>query len=196
MRFTETSLCGAWLIDLEPVRDHRGFFARTFCMRELAEHGLETSFVQHSTSHSAVKGTLRGMHFQRAPHSEVKVVRCLKGAIWDVIIDLRADSPTYRRWQGFELTDENHRQLYIPAGLAHGFQTLRDDVEVGYLISAYYTPAAGNGIRYDDPAFGIDWPLPIASISEADKKWPDFSDRSIVNSRPRPGLYGLNNNVP
>jgi|SRR5215831_6479000 len=196
MRFTETSLCGAWLIDLEPVRDHRGFFARTFCMRELSERGLETSFVQHSTSHSAVKGTLRGMHFQCAPHGEVKVVRCLKGAIWDVIIDLRADSPTYRRWQGFELTAENRRQLYIPAGLAHGFQTLRDDVEVGYLISAYHTPAAGNGIRYDDSAFGIDWPLPIASISEADKKWPDFSDRSIVNSRPRPGLYGLNNNVP
>src|SRR5215471_14281457 len=169
MRFTETSLCGAWLIDLEPVRDHRGFFARTFCMRELAEHGLETSFVQHSTSHSAVKGTLRGMHFQRAPHSEVKVVRCLKGAIWDVIIDLRADSPTYRRWQGFELTAKNRRQLYVPAGFAHGFQTLCDDTEAGYLISAYHVPSAACGVRHDDPAFVIAWPLPPGPMSTTDK---------------------------
>jgi dTDP-4-dehydrorhamnose 3,5-epimerase len=176
MQFVETKLSGAWLIDAEPLQDHRGFFARTFCARELAQHGLETDFVQHSTSYSSAKGTLRGMHYQRAPHTEVKIVRCMKGAIWDVIIDLRPGSPTYRRWEGFELTAENRRQLYVPTGFAHGFQTLCDDTEAGYLISAYYTPSAGCGVRYDDPAFAIAWPLPPGPISATDKGWPDFSD--------------------
>lgn len=176
MRFQETRLCGAWLIEPEPQRDERGFFARTFCAREYAERSLATRFVQNSTSHSVARGTLRGMHFQRAPHGEVKVVSCLRGAIWDVIVDLRPESPTYRRWQGFELTGENRSQLYVPAGFAHGFQTLRDDTEVGYLISAFYAPAAATGVRYDDPAFAIDWPLPVASISEKDRAWPDFAE--------------------
>jgi dTDP-4-dehydrorhamnose 3,5-epimerase len=176
MEFIETKLNGAWLIDTEPIRDHRGFFARTFCAREFAQRGLETDFVQHSTSYSSEKGTLRGMHFQRAPHTEVKIVRCLKGAIWDVIIDLRPGSPTYRRWQAFELTAENRRQLYVPAGFAHGFQTLCDDTEAGYLISAYHVPSAACGVRYDDPTFAIAWPLPPGPMSTMDKCWSNFFD--------------------
>lgn len=174
MRFDEITLSGAWLIEPVPARDHRGFFARTFCVQEYADRGLTTRFVQHSTSQSAARGTLRGMHFQRAPHAEVKVVSCLKGAVWDVIIDLRPESPTYRRWEGFELTAQNHRQLYVPEGFAHGFQALCDDVEVGYLISAFYAPAAASGVRCDDPAFAIEWPMPPTTISEKDRTWPDF----------------------
>jgi dTDP-4-dehydrorhamnose 3,5-epimerase len=176
MRFNETNLRDAWLIEPLPACDHRGFFVRTFCARESAEHGLTTRFVQHSASYSMAKGTLRGMHFQHAPHGEVKVVSCLDGAIWDVIIDLRPQSPTYRSWQGFELTAANRRQLYVPEGFAHGFQTLRDDTEVGYLISTFYAPHAAGGVRYDDPAFAIDWPLPLTVISEKDATWPDFFD--------------------
>jgi dTDP-4-dehydrorhamnose 3,5-epimerase len=174
MRFDETKLTGAWLIEPLPARDHRGSFARTFCAREFATHRLVTDFVQHSTSLSLTRGTLRGMHFQRAPHGEVKVVSCLKGALWDVIIDLRPGSLTYRCWQGFELTGENRRQLYVPEGFAHGFQTLCDDTEASYLISAFYAPEAATGVRYDDPAFTIDWPLPVTVISEKDRSWPDF----------------------
>jgi dTDP-4-dehydrorhamnose 3,5-epimerase len=176
MRFEETKLCGAWLIEPAPARDDRGFFARTFCAQEFADRGLATHFVQHSTSYSARRGTLRGMHFQRAPHAEVKVVTCLKGAVWDVIIDLRPGSPSYRTWQGFELTAENRRRLYVPEGFAHGFQSLRDASEVAYLISTFYAPEAAWGVRYDDPTFGIEWPLPFAAISEKDKTWPDFAD--------------------
>jgi len=176
MRFNETELCGAWLIEPEPARDERGFFARTFCAREFTDRGLTSCFVQHNTSHSGTRGTLRGMHFQRAPHAEVKVVSCLKGALWDVIIDLRPESPTYRRWQGFELTADNRRQLYVPEGFAHGFQTLCDDTEAGYLISAFYAPEAADGVRHDDPAFAIAWPLPVSVISEKDAAWPDFWD--------------------
>ena len=175
MRFEPTKLSGAWLIELVPVRDQRGFFARTFCAQEYAAHGLETRFVQHSLSCSAARGTLRGMHFQRAPHGEVKVISCQKGEIWDVIIDLRPESPTYRQWQGFELSAANRRQLYVPEGFAHGFQTLCDGTEVGYLISAFYAPLAADGVRYDDPAFAIDWPLPVTNLSEKDRTWPDFA---------------------
>lgn len=175
MRFEPTDLPGAWIITPEPVRDERGFFARVFCARELGEKELETNFVQHSISASVTKGTLRGMHYQREPHGEVKIVTCLKGAILDVIIDLRAGSPTFRKWQGFELTQENRDRLYIPKGFAHGFQTLTDDVEMLYLISAFYEPAAASGVRYDDPAFGITWPLPVAVMSDKDRAWPDFT---------------------
>ena len=179
MRIEKTELEGTRLIDLEPAIDDRGFFARTFCEREFANHGLHTSFVQHSTSHTAAKGSIRGMHFQRPPAGEVKVVSCLRGAIYDVIIDLRASSPTRGRWQGFELSAENKRRLYIPIGFAHGFQTLTDDAEVGYLISEFYTPQGAGGVRYNDPAFAIRWPLPLASISDKDKNWPDFDGRGI-----------------
>lgn len=178
MQFISTALNGAWLIEPEPIRDERGFFARTFCIEEYARHGLETQFVQHSTSQSLLRGTLRGMHFQRAPHAEVKVVSCLKGVILDVIIDLRPDSPTYLRWQGFELSQDNRRQLYVPKGFAHGHQCLRDDTEVGYMISAFHAPEASTGVRFDDPVFGIDWPLPPERISARDRAWPDFNPAS------------------
>lgn len=175
MLFTKTDLDGAWVVSADPARDERGWFARTFCEREFAEHGLETRFVQHSTSHNAARGTLRGMHFQRAPHAEVKLVRCLKGAIWDVIIDLNPASPTYRRWQGFELSADNMRQLYIPRGFAHGFQTLEDECQIGYLISDFYAPDASTGVRWNDPAFAIDWPLAPTTMSDKDQAWADFA---------------------
>jgi dTDP-4-dehydrorhamnose 3,5-epimerase len=175
MRFETTDLPDAWLMVPEPVGDERGFFARTFCARELGARGLETNFVQHSVSASARKGTLRGMHFQTEPHGETKIVTCLRGAIADVIVDLRAGSRGLRKWQRFDLTAENRHRLYIPKGFAHGFQTLTDDVEVGYLISAYYEPPAASGVRHDDPAFAIGWPLPVAVISDKDRAWPDFA---------------------
>jgi dTDP-4-dehydrorhamnose 3,5-epimerase len=178
MHFFDTALDGARLIEIEPAYDERGFFSRTFCAKEFAAQNLETNFVQHSLSYSAARGTLRGMHYQAAPHSEVKVVNCIRGAIWDVIIDLRLQSPTYRRWQGFELTAENHDQLYIPAGFAHGFQTLSDETELHYLISTFYEPSAARGLRFDDRAFAIRWPLPIAVISAKDLAWPDFAEQS------------------
>jgi dTDP-4-dehydrorhamnose 3,5-epimerase len=174
MLFRSTGLAGVRLIDLEPARDERGLFARTFCTRELAAQGLETGFVQHSISVTERAGSVRGMHFQKTPHEEVKLLRCIRGAIHDVLIDIRPDSPTYGRWEAYELTAENRRQLYVPAGLAHGFQTLLPDTEVGYLISAFYAPAAAAGIRHDDPAFAIAWPLPVADISPKDRAWPDW----------------------
>jgi dTDP-4-dehydrorhamnose 3,5-epimerase len=187
MRFVETDLLGAWLIEAVPACDSRGFFARTFCTHEFSAHGLTTRFVQNSTSQSVTKGTLRGMHFQCAPHAEAKVVSCLKGAVWDVMLDLRPESPTYRCWRGFELTASNYRQLYIPEGCAHGFQTLCDDAEVGYLISQFYEPQAAGGVRYNDPAFAIEWPLPVTVISEKDRAWPDFVDATPPLSRPLAG---------
>jgi dTDP-4-dehydrorhamnose 3,5-epimerase len=171
MRFLETKLDGAWLIEPEPIRDSRGYFARTFCTRDFEERGMESRFVQHSRSFSAAKGTLRGLHFQTAPHEEVKLVSCVSGAVYDVIVDMRPGSPTYRQWQGFELTADNKHQLYVPAGFAHGFQTLTDDAELNYLISAFYEPAASTGISYDDPALGVTWPLPVSVISDRDKSW-------------------------
>ncbi|KIZ47620.1 MULTISPECIES: dTDP-4-dehydrorhamnose 3,5-epimerase [Rhodopseudomonas] len=175
MRFEVINLNGAMLVHPEPMRDERGFFARTFCVNEFRDQGLETVFPQHSISHSLHKGTLRGMHFQRAPHGEVKLVRCLIGSIFDVIIDLRPESPTFRRWLGFELSADNGLQLYIPRGFAHGFQTLSDDARVNYLISDFYAPDAASGVRHDDPAFGIDWPLPVTTINDKDRRWPDFA---------------------
>jgi dTDP-4-dehydrorhamnose 3,5-epimerase len=177
MKFMETDLKGAWLIEPDPLCDSRGFFARTFCAREFGKRGLVTSFVQHSVSNSMGKGTLRGMHFQTAPHDEAKIVSCRRGAMWDVIIDLRPASPTFRRWQAFSLTAGNLRQLYVPTCFAHGFQTLSEDTEVSYLISAFHEPAAAAGYRYDDPAFAIDWPLSVTAISERDTAWPNFVHR-------------------
>jgi dTDP-4-dehydrorhamnose 3,5-epimerase len=175
MRFHPTIFGDAWCIELEPSRDARGYFARTFCVDEFATHKLETDFPQHSISFTARKGALRGMHYQSAPHTEAKLVRCINGTIWDVIIDIRPDSATYRRWQAFELSSANGLELYVPSGFAHGFQTLRDDVVVNYLISARYAPQSARGIRFDDPTFGITWPLPVSEISEKDGQWPDFS---------------------
>ena len=175
MKFHPTRLDGAWLIEPTPVKDERGAFMRTFCEREFGDHGLETRFVQHSLSVNAHKGTLRGLHFQRAPHEEVKLVRCQRGAVLDVIIDLRPDSPTYTQWQGFELSAENGMQLYVPKGFAHGFQTMNDDCEVFYLISEFYAADAAAGLRHDDARFAIDWPLPVSVMSDKDRAWPDFS---------------------
>jgi dTDP-4-dehydrorhamnose 3,5-epimerase len=174
MRFHPATLQGAWLVKLDPMRDERGFFARTFCAEEFATRGLETMYPQHSISYSARKGTLRGMHFQRDPHGEAKLVRCAKGAIWDVIIDIRKDSPTYGHWQQFELSGKNGCQLYIPKGFAHGFQTLCDDVEVNYLISMPYNPQSASGICHDDATLRISWPLVVTEISEKDSHWPGF----------------------
>lgn len=172
MRFSATDLEGAFLIEPTPTWDDRGSFARFFCEKEFGERGLEQRFVQLSRSHSVARGTLRGMHFQQAPHAEVKIVSCLRGAMFDVIVDLRRHSDTYGRWLGVELTPENQRQLYIPRGFAHGFQTLADDTITSYMISAFYVPEAANGVRFDDPALAIAWPLPVAAMSDKDQNWP------------------------
>lgn len=176
MRFQDTEIPGAWVVDIEPIEDPRGFFARVWCGRELAEHGLEVRVAQCNTSFSKRRGTLRGMHFQRMPYDEVKFIRCIRGTLYDVIIDLRPDSPTYKRWAGVELSAENRSALYVPRGVAHGFQTLEDDVETFYMVSEFYSPGAEAGVRWDDPAFGIDWPLAPTEISEKDGAWPDFTD--------------------
>ncbi|MBA4339504.1 MAG: dTDP-4-dehydrorhamnose 3,5-epimerase [Hyphomonas sp.] len=176
MKFHPTTLKDAVLIDLERRGDDRGFFARTFCADEFAANGLPTEFVQQNMSYSATKGTIRGMHFQRAPHAEDKLIRCLRGAIVDIILDLRPDSPTYKRWEAFVLNEENKRQLLVPKGFAHGFQTVSDHVEVTYLVSSRYNGAAEGGVRWNDPAFGITWPLAPTEMSDKDKKWADFAD--------------------
>lgn len=171
MRFTETNLKGACLVEPEPCRDDRGLFARTFCAREFRDHGLADRFVQCNTSWNARKGTVRGLHYQAAPSWEVKLVRCTAGAIWDVIVDLRPDSPTYLQHFGVELAASNRLALYIPEMFAHGFQTLEDDAEVFYQMSEFYAPKLARGLRYDDPKLGIAWPLPVTSISEKDQQW-------------------------
>jgi dTDP-4-dehydrorhamnose 3,5-epimerase len=172
MIFEKTTLDGAFLIIQTPAADERGFFARTYCEDEFGEAGLETRFVQHSLSYNAKSGTLRGLHLQREPHAEVKFVGCTRGAIYDVIVDMRPHSPTYRQWQGFELTAENRNQLYIPRGFAHGFQTLCNDTEVRYLISDLYVPAAASGYRWNDPALSVRWPMRPTAMSDKDRVWP------------------------
>jgi dTDP-4-dehydrorhamnose 3,5-epimerase len=174
MRFVAQEIEGAFLVELEPVADARGSFARTFCAREFAASGLEAVFVQHSRSLTRDKGVLRGMHYQTAPHEEVKLVSCVRGAIYDVCLDLRTTSKTFGRWIGRELSAENGLQLYIPKGCAHGFQALSDDAEVQYLISQYYVPEAGAGVRWNDDRFAIKWPLPVTAMSDKDRAWPDY----------------------
>lgn len=172
MHFKPTGIEGAWLIEPEPFRDDRGAFARTFCADTFAARGLETHFVQHSLSSSLAKGTFRGMHLQAAPFSEVKLVSCVRGAILDVIADLRPQSASYLAWAGFELSAANGHQLYIPKGVAHGHLTLTDDAAVNYLISERYVPDAARGVRYDDPALGIVLPMAPSVISDRDRGWP------------------------
>jgi len=174
MKFIETKIKGVFIVELEKREDARGFFARSFDVNEFKEKGLKETIVQVNASFSLKKGTLRGMHFQNAPFAETKYIRCTKGALYDVVIDLRPDSETYKQWFGIELTDDNHRYLYVPQGFAHGFITLKDDTEVLYLVSEFYTPKAEGGVRYNDPAFNIQWPIPISEISDKDKIWPDF----------------------
>jgi dTDP-4-dehydrorhamnose 3,5-epimerase len=170
--FTETSIAGAWVIDPSPHEDERGRFMRVWCAREFVTHGLSFVPVQANMGFSVRKGTLRGMHFQGPPALEAKLVRCTKGAIFDVVLDLRPESPSYGKWYGVELTPENGRMLYIPQHCGHGYQTLIDGTEMYYMASEYYTPGAASGVRFDDPAFNIQWPLTATAISEQDRKWP------------------------
>ena len=158
MRFTQLEIAGAWLIDIEPHEDERGFFGRTYCVREFAEHGLVSTIAQCSTSFNAKRGTLRGLHYQAAPHEEAKVVRCTAGSMFDVIVDVRAESRTYGEWRGVELSAANHRMVYIPPGVAHGFQTTEDSTEVFYQISVEHAASASRGIRWNDPQLAIEWP--------------------------------------
>jgi dTDP-4-dehydrorhamnose 3,5-epimerase len=174
MVFTETGLKGAFFIDIERREDERGFFARSWCRREFAAHGLAPEFVQGNISQNRMKGTLRGMHYQAHPHEEAKLVRCTRGAVYDVIIDLRPDSATFLRHVGAVLTDDNHRAIYVPEGCAHGFLTLAGNSEVVYEMAQFYEPTAGRGVRWNDPAFGIAWPEPVVMISERDRTYPDF----------------------
>jgi dTDP-4-dehydrorhamnose 3,5-epimerase len=172
MRFIETELAGAFIVELEPRGDERGFFARTFDAKLFEEHGMNPFVAQRNTSLTRQAGTVRGMHFQLPPAAETKFIRCVSGAIHDVIVDLREDSPTYLRHVGVELTAENRRALYVPQLFAHGFQSLADDSEVDYLVSEFYTPGQERGLRHDDPALGIEWPVPVTVVSEKDSAWP------------------------
>jgi dTDP-4-dehydrorhamnose 3,5-epimerase len=173
---TETPIPGAWLIEPQPISDERGWFARTFDARHFAAHGLDPTVVQCSVSFNAKRDTLRGMHYQADPHAEPKLVRCVRGVIFDVAIDLRRDSAAYCGWHGIELTAENRLAFYLPPGVAHGFQTLADDTEVLYHIGRDYVPDAARGVRWDDPAFRVEWPRPSGprTISERDLSFPDF----------------------
>ncbi len=171
MIFSETALKGAYILDIEQREDNRGFFARTFCEREFAAYGLEATNVQCSIAFNHKKGTIRGMHYQVAPATEAKLVRCTQGAIYDVIVDMRTDSPTYLSHIGVELTADNHRALYVPEMFAHGYQTLADRTEVVYQMNKFYTPGYERGLHYDDPILAIEWPLPVSEISEKDLRW-------------------------
>lgn len=175
MIFTELSLPGAFRIDIEPIADGRGAFARTFCAREFEARGLRTRIVQSNASFNAARGTLRGMHFQRAPMAEAKLVRCSRGAACDVIVDLRPGSRAYCRWEAVELTQDNGRMIYIPEGFAHGFQTLEADTEILYQMFEFHSPEHAAGVRWDDPAFGIVWPLENPTLSEKDRSYPPFA---------------------
>ena len=172
MLFHKTALKGIWLIELQPFADQRGEFTRTWCREEFSRSGLDVNPSQGSISFNPTSGTLRGLHWQAVPHSEAKIVRCSRGAIYDVVVDIDARSPTHRQWLGFTLKPDSHRMLYISGGFAHGFQTLVDDTEVSYLTSAPYVASAGRGLRYDDPALAIRWPLPVSLISDRDRSWP------------------------
>jgi dTDP-4-dehydrorhamnose 3,5-epimerase len=175
MKFIETKLKGTFIIEPEKLEDERGFFARTFCEKEFEEHGLDFKVVQCNISFNRKEGTLRGMHYQVFPHEEAKLVSCTRGAVFDVILDLRRDSPTAREWEAFELRDRDYKMIYIPKGLAHGFQTLEDDTGVFYQMSEFYHAEYARGIRWNDPAFGIEWPLNIKKISKKDMNYPLIS---------------------
>jgi len=174
MKFRELKIRDAVAVEVEPREDSRGLFARTFCQEEFEKHGLAGRFVQCNTSYNVKRGTLRGMHFQRMPHEEGKLVRCTQGAIWDVALDLRPDSPTFLVWEGVELTAANRMALYLPAGIAHGFQTLTDQAEVFYQMTEFYHSDLADGVRWNDAAFGIRWPIADPILSERDRSYPPF----------------------
>jgi dTDP-4-dehydrorhamnose 3,5-epimerase len=175
MIFRETKLKRAFVVEPETLEDERGFFARSWCQREFEEHGLNPRLVQCDISFSKKKGTLRGMHYQLSPFEEAKLVRCTRGSVYDAIIDLRPDSPTFKEHIGLVLTAENHKMLYVPEGFAHGFLTVEDNTEVFYQMSEFYSPEHARGVRWDDPAFGISWPLVPRTMSERDRTCPDFA---------------------
>jgi dTDP-4-dehydrorhamnose 3,5-epimerase len=175
--FTETELKGVFIVDIEPRQDNRGLFARTFCVREFEQHGLAPAVAQCNLSVTYKKGTIRGMHYLVPPSQEAKLVRCISGAIHDVVIDMRSDSPTYTAYIDVELTGDNRRALYVPPMFAHGFQTLTDDVEIIYQMSDFYAPEYERGLRFDDPSLNIRWPLPVTEISEKDAQWPYLTPR-------------------
>lgn len=183
MIFTPTPLEGGYLIEPERREDDRGFFARVWCVDEFAQYGLSTELVQVNVGFSPRKGTLRGMHYQTAPAQEVKLVRCTRGAVYDVMVDLRTESPTHGRWYAAELTPDNGRMLYVPEGFAHGYQTLTDDSEIVYQTSCAYAPGCATGVAYDDPAFGIDWPMPPTAVSDADASWPAYEPHTHGGAR-------------
>ena len=174
MKFTETKLKGAYIIKIEPIEDERGFFARSFCAKEFEKCGMNPRTVQCNISFNKRKDTLRGMHYQIAPHEECKLVSCIRGAIYDVIINLRPDSPTYCKWFGIELTAKNRTMLYVPQGFAHGFLTLMDETEVLYQMSEFFHSECASGVRWNDPAFSIEWPGSVNVISDRDSNYPDF----------------------
>lgn len=174
MKFQETPIAGAWLIEISPIRDDRGFFARNYCHKEFTERGLSVHIEQGNMGYNAKKGTLRGMHFQVAPDEEAKLVSCPRGEVIDIILDLRPDSKTFKEWYSAELNEKNGSLLYIPEGCAHGYQVLRDDTLMLYNTSKPYAPHSASGVRWNDPAFGIEWPLEPTVMSDADRNWPDF----------------------
>ena len=174
MRFLATELAGVHVVDLERREDERGYFARTFCEDEFRAHGLDPRVTQTSVSHNRRRGTLRGMHYQAPPHEEAKLVRCTRGAIFDVALDLRRDSPSFRRWFAVELSADNGRALYVPPGVAHGFQTLADATDVLYQMSEPHHAESARGVRFDDPAFSIRWPLEQPIVNDRDRAYPDF----------------------
>ena len=175
MKFNETRIPGVWVVETEPAEDERGWFSRSWCKKEFAAHGLNTEMMQCGMSLNRRKGTLRGMHYQSEPHGECKLVRCLRGALHDVVVDLRPHSPVFRQVVAVDLTQDNLKAIYIPEGVAHGFQTLVDDTLVYYQMSEYYESSAACGVRWDDPAFGIEWPLADLILSDKDQNWPDFT---------------------
>jgi dTDP-4-dehydrorhamnose 3,5-epimerase len=182
MKIVPTPLNGLYQIDAEPKRDQRGFFARAFCERVFAEHGLETAYVQANISMNYLPGTIRGLHLQRLPSAEVKLVRCIAGTVYDVAVDLRPESPTFQQWFAAELSADNSRCLYIPHGFAHGFQSLTPNATLYYMVSAFHDPVQEFGLRYDDPAIGIQWPMAVGEVSQKDSDWPLFDPHSYANS--------------
>ena len=179
MIFTPTPLAGAYIIEPRKIEDERGFFARILCNDEFAKHDLKLDLPQTNMARTYCRGTLRGLHFQEPPHAEVKIVRCTKGAIYDVIVDLRPEAPTFTSWFGLELSEDNFKALYVPEGFAHGYLTLADNSEIYYHTSKSYHPASATGVRYDDPEFEICWPIGISVVSRQDREWPDFATRKV-----------------
>ncbi len=187
MEFTETNLKGACVLRLKKIEDERGFFARAWCREEFLQHGLNPDMTQLNTAFSHRRGTVRGLHYQLAPHTEAKFIRCTRGAIFDVIVDLRPGSPTLGSWYGIELTADNGLMLYAPEGFAHGYQTLQDNTDMYYFTSAAYAPSAARGLRYNDPLVRIEWPLPVSVVSAVDLKWPGLQEATASFSQVRVG---------